>query len=293
MTSQTLEFFVNTADNNQNLQNISFLTEEGSSALSLRPSSLCSIVGYLKIRNHSSSWFTTNKVIPFRTHLTEAIHIVTNDDFSQGENYRNESSILENIVTSRRTVIEASNFPTSSPLESISLQLLQGKYESSGDVCLVTTSCTFKSSSQLSNCHPSLKFESFDVIIDKIILFDGDVKISKSVPDSRNAPLRTIPWKYGLVALFRGAEWNVYLSMSLTVSVFWVLSLSTSLLAVALVPLFYIAFAGRGRLSNSVRSYLRTDLRKQMSFFVNGWQAWSFCGAGMFSNSGQYLVDFR
>jgi hypothetical protein len=272
-----MKYFVNTANtaaNNQHLQTVSFLTEEGS-ALSLKPSGLCTIIGTLKIRSGSSSWFTVTKVIPFHTYLTEAVDIATTE-FSH---HRNKLSDLEDIEISHETVIEASKFPTASPLESISMQLLQGKYENS-DVCLVKASYTFKSSSQLSICHPALKFESFDVIIDKIVLFDGEVKISKSVSDRQNAPLRAIPWKYGLLALFRGAEWNVYLSISLTVAVFWVFALSTSFLALALAPLFYIAFAGRGRLSDTVRSYLRADLRKNMSFFVNGWQAWSFCGAG-------------
>ena len=276
MNSNSFSYSVTSAGNGQGFQNISFLSDEGRNVLSLNPSSLCTIVGYIKVRGDALNWFNYNEVIPFRTHLTEAI------DISRTEisHYENENLILKNIKDSQGTLIAASNFPTSNPLESISLQILKVKYENSGDVCLVQTSFTFKSETQLSN---DLKCKSFDVIIDKVILFDGDVQLTKSISDIRNTPFHATPLKNAILLLSRGFEWNVYISMFLTASVFTILSLSASLLTVALVPLLFISFAGRGRLSNAVRAYLRTDCRKNMSFFVNGWQAWSFCGSGMFS----------
>lgn len=59
----------------------------------------------------------------------------------------------------------------------------------------------------------------------------------------------------------------------------WVFGISLLVFAILLSLLLLLAISPRGRLSNAIRNYFASDGHKNMSFFVNGWQAWSFCGA--------------
>ena len=227
-----------------------------------------------------SAW--NEKSIPFRITLSQAQSIIV-DHKSVDQQYLNDLSVPVKLSSTRGTFVVATNFPSSSPIDSISLSILNGQDGTNCDkVCLVGASFTCKSAEALTESNVSLRGKNFVVLMDKIILFDGRVQLPAASAQGSYHISQTrsiIPWRQAILSLSACAEWNVYFSMALIGSILWVLSCSVSAISLIFAPFVYLSLSGRGRLSDSVRTLFRVEPRKHLSFFVNGWQAWSFCGA--------------
>lgn len=214
------------------------------------------------------SWLDSN--IHFKTALADAEKIVVED----GEAIEIETAHSPiPIKVSRSVRIIGTKFSRNSPVETIVLNILTGELGEHGvaeaNISLMNASISFKSSQEMRFTGNS------QILMDKIVLFNGDIALPTLAENSSDRV-----GSHRLIHFFsQTVEWNIYLSSVVALTITWVLAASTAWLAVILGPLTYLAFSRRGRLSNYIRYLLPTNKPLNISFFLNGWQAWSFCGA--------------